>query len=279
MPVLLLPPESRIWLANATNRAICKLFRPNESLFGWYKYILYIAWPLAAVTLWAFCANKMLPTPVEVVTIVPKLWMQDGLGVEIFTSLVLNLQAVGILVAISLALAYSTVIPFFRPVVAFLQVGRFNGFVGLPIIFALWLRDPHLIKLALLVFAAGVYTVPAIAESIESIPKENYDHAKTLRFGKWRVVYEVTIRGRLQPALDIIRANSAMIWMLVPMVEGLFRSEGGVGALAMNLDKHMNLAAVYAIAIIVSAVGAIQDYGFRYLRNLACPYADLGVDR
>lgn len=44
------------------------------------------------------------------------------------------------------------------------------------------------------------------------------------------------------------------------MVEGITRSEGGIGALLLNQNKYFNLSAVFAIQLTILAYGILQDY-------------------
>ena len=67
--------------------------------------------------------------------------------------------------------------------------------------------------------------------------------------------------------------NAAMGWMALTMVEGLVRSEGGIGALMLNENKHLDLDAVFALIGVVLVVGIAQDVALAWLRRTACPYA------
>jgi NitT/TauT family transport system permease protein len=67
--------------------------------------------------------------------------------------------------------------------------------------------------------------------------------------------------------------------MMLTMVEGISRSEGGVGAMLLNQNKHFHLSAVVAIQLTFLVLGLAQDYGIGLLRNVFCPYADLTLER
>src|SRR5207244_7844613 len=73
--------------------------------------------------------------------------------------------------------------------------------------------------------------------------------------------------------------RSAMGWMMLTMVEGISRSEGGVGAMLLNQNKHFHLSAVFAIQISILFLGLGQDYAIGLLRRVFCPYATLTLDR
>jgi ABC-type nitrate/sulfonate/bicarbonate transport system permease component len=62
-------------------------------------------------------------------------------------------------------------------------------------------------------------------------------------------VWYVNIRGTLPQVIDAIRDNAAMGWSMLIMVEGFVRSEGGVGVLLINQEKHVNFAEVYALRL------------------------------
>ena len=227
---------------------------------------------------WFFSPTIFLPKPTEVLQALSEMWM-EGLGGELITSFYLNLQAIALSTILSLLLAYLTVIPFFRPIVTLLSKLRFLSMVGLTFFFTLMATTGHELKLYLLVFSVSVFFVTGMAEVVASIPKEKFDLARTLRMGEWRVVYEVVVLGQADKAFEVLRQNAAMGWMMLTMVEGISRSEGGVGAMLLNQNKHFHLNAVFAIQISILLLGLGQDYAIGLLRNLFCPYADLKLER
>src|SRR5437763_17101161 len=131
----------------------------------------------------------------------------------------------------------------------------------------------------MLVFAMTVFFVTSMAAVIVQIPKGTFDHARTLRMSEWRVVWEVVILGTADKAFEVLRQNAAMGWMMLTMVEGISRAEGGVGAMLLNQSKHFRLAEVFAIQIVVLLVGMTQDYAIGLARRLVCPYADLTMEK
>lgn len=228
--------------------------------------------------IWIFSPTVFLPKPKEVFQALSEMWMQ-GLGAELITSFLLNLQAIALSAILSLLLAYLTVIPFFRPIVTLLSKLRFLSMVGLTFFFTLMATTGHELKLYLLVFSVSVFFVTGMAEVVAAIPKENFDLARTLRMGEWRVVYEVVIVGEADKAFEVLRQNAAMGWMMLTMVEGISRSEGGVGAMLLNQNKHFHLSAVFAIQITILFLGLGQDYAIGLLRKVFCPYATLTLER
>lgn len=228
--------------------------------------------------LWVFSPFVFLPTPIETWNSFQELWCA-GLGVELITSCLLNLQAIALGTVISLILAYSTVLPFFRPIAAFLSKLRFLSLVGLTFFFTLMARSGHGLKMYLLVFSVSVFFVTGMADVIASIPKEKFDLARTLRMGEWRTMLEVVVFGQVDKAFEVLRQNAAIGWMMLTMVEGISRSEGGIGTMLLNQNKHFHLSAVMAIQLTILILGLAQDYGIGALRRIVCPYADLTLER
>jgi len=228
---------------------------------------------------WSLGSAVYLPTPLETIRAFPTLWFTEGIGQQLWISFITNMEAAAIMAAVSFFIAVATVMPLFRPLATFISSGRFNGFVGLPLVFMSIFHNPYKVKVALLVFGMGVFTVLSLVKMIESIPKEQFDHCRTLRYTPWRVVWEVIIFGKFDEVIDILRINIAMGWMMLPMVEGNFRMLGGVGAVMLNEQKHLNLDMVFCALGLILIVGLIQDATIGKFKQLACPYASLGMER
>src|ERR1035438_2896583 len=177
------------------NHAVA-VFSPNAVLNKNAVRALIAVQIAVVVVLWIFSPFVLLPKPGEVLSAFRDLWEQ-GLGAELITSFYLNIQPIGVSTVVSLLLAYATVMPVFRPVVALLSKLRFLSLVGLTFFFTLMARSGHELKLSLLVFSVSVFFVTGMADVINSIPKEKFDLARTLRMGEWRVVWEVIVLGQV----------------------------------------------------------------------------------
>src|SRR5260370_212155 len=230
---------------------------------------------LIAVMVWWFAPMRILPRPPEVASALRNLWLYQGLGRELITSFSLNVEALAWTAVLSLGLSYLTVIPAFRPIAAAVSKGRFLGLIGLTLIFTLMMGGGHSLKLSLLVFGMTVFFVTSMAAVVVELPDEAFDYARTLGLPEWRVVWEVVILGTADRAFEVMRQNAAIGWMMLTMVEGISRSEGGIGAMLLNQNKHFHIAEVFAIQLVILAIGILQDYLIGALRQFFCPYADL----
>jgi NitT/TauT family transport system permease protein len=225
-----------------------------------------------------FCAwsarPRVLPGPVEVAAAFLRLW-QDGLGRELLTSLALNAEALLWTVALGLTVSYLGALPLFAPLRGAVSRGRFVGLAGLTLPFTLAFGGGRPLQVALLVAGTSVFFVTSMADVLQAVPREAWDHARTLRFSTGRAFLEVVVRGTAHQALDALRQNAAIGWLMLPMVEGLCRAQGGLGAVLLGQSRHLHLAEAFAVLGLVFVVGVAQDRLLLGLRRLLCPYAEL----
>ena len=254
-------------------------FSPNQAVGSGVMRLLIAVQVVVALGIWTASPFKVLPRPDEVFGALRNLWLVQGLGPELISSFRTNLEALAISTALSLMLSYLTVLPFFRPLVGAVTKGRFLSLVGFTFIFTLIFGGGHPLKVSLLVFGMSVFFITSMAAVIALIPKAEFDYARTLRMGEWRVVWEVVVLGTIDEAFEVLRQNAAIGWMMLTMVEGISRSEGGIGAMLLNQSKHFRLAEVFAIQILILVVGLLQDYAIAGLQRLVCPYAHITLER
>jgi NitT/TauT family transport system permease protein len=254
------------------------LFVPNKSLSQSTGLMLVAAQAVVLLILWATSSFVFLPNPSETLHSFGELW-GEGLGVELITSFNLNLQAIGVSLVVTLLLSYATVIPVFRPIVSFISKLRFLSLAGLTFFFTMAASNGHELKLYLLVYSISVFFITSMADVLSQIPKVQFDLARTLKMSESRIVWEVIVLGQADKVFDCLRQNAAIGWMMLTMIEGMSRSEGGIGAVLLNQNKHFHLSSVLAIQLLILAVGLGQDYGIGALKKLFCPYADITMER
>lgn len=252
--------------------------RPNQWVPA-TAYSLFVAgWAAVVLLLW-IAAPSVIPAPGAVAVELHRLVVESGLLGELATSLALFAQSLLLAALLSMGLAYLSVVPALRPIVQALTRARFLSLVGLTFIFTLWVGGGHPLKVALLVFGISAFLLTSMVDVVASVPTERLDHARTLRMGDWRVVWEVVILGNMGPALDAVRQNAAMGWMMLTMVEGISRSEGGIGALLMDMNKHFNLPAILAVQAVFLIAGFAQDAFLGWLKATLVPSAALTTSR
>ena len=258
--------------------ALGPALRPNQWVSQRTYLTMAAAWAALVILLWLVGAG-VFPGPTRVLAELRTLTASEGLLGELLTSLTLFAEALGISVAISFALAYLSVVPAIRPIVTALTKARFLSMVGFTFVFTVWLSGGHALKLALLVFGVSAFLLTSMVDVVSSVTTEKLDHARTLRMSDWRVVWEVVILGQMGPAFDAIRQNAAIGWMMLTMVEGLVRGEGGIGTMLMDQQKHFNLAAIVAVQGVFLIAGFFQDAFLAWLKGVLVPSASLVTAR
>jgi NitT/TauT family transport system permease protein len=254
------------------------IFSPNKTvskptvlmIIGFQIMLLLAAW---------YATGELIPKPHEVLAALGNFFKEGDLVRELFVSTGLCLEAMGIAIVISLVVSYLTVIPFFRPPAFLISKGRFLTLVGLSFVFTLMVSSGHGLKVWLMVFGISVFMVTSLVSMIKSIPKAEFNHARTLRMSEWQTVWEVVILGKIDQVFEIIRQNFAIAWMMLTMVEGISRSEGGIGTMLLNQSKHLQLDAVFAIQIVILLVGILMDYLIGVFKKILCPYSQLTLER
>jgi NitT/TauT family transport system permease protein len=252
---------------------IARVLAPNRAVNARTSGVLVLGWCAAALAVWVASPMATLPAPREVLGAFSDLWWQGGLGPELFVTLKLIASALACSVVLSLALAWGSVIPAVSPIAAGVSKLRFLGLTGLLFPFTLATGGGFALKVALLTFGMTTFLVTALVRIVREIPTAQIDYVRSLGASEARVVWETVVRGTLDRTIDAVRQNVAMGWSMITMVEGISRSDGGVGALLLNQNKHFRLAEVYAVLVAILLVGLLIDHGMGALARLVCPHA------
>lgn len=256
-----------------------RAFTPNASLTSraWYLLLLVEAGLLLAA--WVFGERFMVPGPGDVLSALVRLVSEEGLLYELGVSMWTNVQALAISSSLSLLLAWGTVLPAVRPVAELVSKARFFGLAGFTVVFTMVFGGGHALKVSLLVFGMTVFFVTSMASVVASVPRSEFDHVRALRMGPWRSVWEVVVLGRADDAFEALRQNAAIGWVMLTMVEGLVRSEGGLGTVILSQSKYFRLDSVFAILLVIAAVGWSMDAVIGWAKNVFCPHARLTLER
>lgn len=224
------------------------------------------------LVIWMLAPTSLFPSPAEVVDSWHKLAKDQSMLVELAASSWTIVQALTYSSIIAAAFAYLAAINILKPVTSGVAAMRFLGFAGITFMFTMLTSDGSSLKVWLLTFGMLVFQVTNMVAVTNSISQAEVDYAKTLRLSPFRKVYELLILGKRHDFLDIIRQNAAIGWVMLSMVEGLVRSEGGIGSLLITQSKFLNLSAIVAIQLTILGYGIVQDYVLGYARYLLCPY-------
>lgn len=237
---------------------------------------------LAAITVitlfgfWLFApASTGIPSPMAIIKAWDVLAREQGLLVELFTSTYVIWKAIFLSAFISVSIAAFYTADILKPISTFIAAMRFLGFAGLTFLFTLWTSSAEMLKLSLLTFGMTVFLTRSMIDVVKSVPQSDIDYARSLNLSGWRLTWELVLCGRSADMLDLTRQNAAVGWTLLAMVEGITRSEGGIGALLLNTNKYFKLDAVFAIQLTILTYGILQDIALQYFRYIVCPWTRL----
>lgn len=237
--------------------------------------LIVAAQVIVLFAIWFMMPNMTFPSPIEIIEAWNKLALQQGLLPELMNSAFSVLKSIILASLITLILTMLATLTVVKSAITWLTALRFLGFAGITYLFTLWTSDGGELKLWLLTFGMTTFLLTNSLATISSITQDEIDYARTLKLDGWQLTYEIAFRGKLDEYLNLIRQNAAIGWTLLSMVEGLVRSEGGIGALLLNQSKHLRLSEIFAIQLTILVYGIVQDKLFQYLREVVCPYVKL----
>jgi NitT/TauT family transport system permease protein len=102
---------------------------------------------------------------------------------------------------------------------------------------------------------------------------------KTIGFSKWRTLWELVIVGRIDQTIETVRANFAIAWLMITMVETYNMSKGGVGVMLYMFNKYNQLENIFALQILIFLIGLGFDYLLSSARTIFFPYVKLSTKR
>lgn len=260
-------------------KKILDLFTPNKAIDKKTFLVMVIAQVAALLMCWIFLTPELVPKPLGILTAWKDMAANRGLIQDLYASTKLCFHAIGISVLVSALMAYLTLLPFFKPLGFIMSKMRFIPIAGLSFVFTLASTNGYDLKIKLLVFGMSVFIADSMVGIVQSVTDNEYNHARTIFGNEWKVIWERVILGKAHQMWNAIKQNFAIAWAMLTFVEGLVRSDGGVGVLMLNENKHLQLDGVFAILMSLFFVGILIDYLFGVLRNLFFPYADLATKK
>jgi NitT/TauT family transport system permease protein len=217
--------------------------------------------------------TNLFPTPSQVLNGFIAIW-NDALITHLFSSLSLCAQAVFFSVIISLFFTYLSTLPFFKGWADFISKLRFLPLAGITFYITIIISSARTIQVWVLVMFMSTYLITSLVQMIKDIPKEEFDHARTLGCNRWETLWEVVIKGRFDYVFELVRQNLAIVWMMLVSIESILIAAGGLGVLIKNGDKVGDNGRVIAVQIIIILVGIVLDFLLTRLRKLIFRYSN-----
>ena len=252
-----------------------KWFRPFETVNGNQRLMIVGIWVILLVGIWIISSTgskHLFPTPSQVWEGFLSLY-NEGLVVHIVSSLALCLQAAGLSIIVSLILVYISPLPALRPIAVALSKIRYLPLTGITFYLAILVSNARTMQISVLFIFMSLYFITSLLAVLKDIPAEEIDHARSLKCNRWEVLWEVVIKGRLDYALEVLRQNLAIIWMMLVTVESILVAAGGLGVLIKNSDKFMNHGRIVALQLVILLVGLLLDWILNVSRKAIFRYS------
>lgn len=254
-----------------------KVFAPLQPLTGQGFLVLFSFEVVVILLSWHVFHSSLVPSPVKVASAFLSLWSDPDFWNGLISSMALTLKGTAISIGIALILSYGYFINAMRPIVLIVFGSRYLTLTGLIFLFTLFTNNGGQLKISLLIFGIVPFFVTSLVSILKSIDAQEFELCQTLKKNNWQAMWEVVIVGRISEVLEVIRQNFAISWLMITMVEGLSRSEGGLGVLLLDANKYLNLPKVFALLLVVFLIGQLVDMGLRELRKILFPYTELQV--
>ena len=230
---------------------------------------------LSAFLLYAqYNGNEILPKPLGILHSLTEILSTSSFYDNFVATFSFIVSGMGIAILIALMISYLSLVPIFKNITQFISKLRFLTYTGLIFVFTITLKDGHAIKTTLLLFGIIPYFVTSFLAYVNDISPKEYKLCYTLKFNRWRTLYEVVIRGRLHCVLEVIKQNFAIAWVMITSVEGLSMAEGGLGTMLLKSNKYLHIEDVFAVLVIIFSVGILIDYIFGILKVYLFPYTN-----
>ena len=253
---------------------VSNVFIPNRINSRYTRNGIMMFWLCLAGFLWIFSESSYIPKPWNVLDATYDL-IKNGFFRQLLTSTGLCLKALAYSVVISAVISYLSILAAFKPPMELAAKARFLTTVGLTFLFAQITPDATAQKLALLIFGMSVFQVTSFMDVINATTKDELDYARTLKMGDWRGAFEVNVLGKADQMFQTIRQNFAIAWMMLAMVENICRSDGGIGVVLNDQNKHFHYDAIYGIQLLILMLGMFLDFCLGLVKDFFFPYAKL----
>lgn len=259
-----MPTQDKTSFSLAVKRFVYK----NLSLLqigGWL--ILLVAWWL--VTSFGLINSHIMPTPGKTWNAFLDMKDNDSLWDNILFSVKINL--LGYLKCILAALVIGFAIGL-SPQVRKMFSQQVNAlrFVPITALMGIFIAISGLTittKINFLAFGIWVYLVPVVVQRIDEVNTTHLQMMKTLGASFWQTVRYVTWRSVISRLSDDIRILVGISWTYIIVAEQV-GMQGGLGSLIFLGTRQSNVGKVYAVIIIIVAIGIIQDAVFRLIDRL-----------
>jgi NitT/TauT family transport system permease protein len=176
-------------------------------------------------------------------------------------------------VAIPLGMVMGTFPPvkhFFAPV---LDPLRFLPISALVPLFIVWFGIEDLQKIMFLFVGTVVYLLPLVVEAVENVDDVYLQTATTLGASRGQLVWHVLVPGSLPAIGEALRVMNGIGWTYVILAE-VINAPHGLGALINVAGKRSHVDQIFALVLVILAIGVVTDQIIRFINKRLFAWAD-----
>jgi ABC-type nitrate/sulfonate/bicarbonate transport system permease component len=236
--------------------------------------IVLLGWILVTNGTDPIVTSGILPSPWKVLSSFADLFNDNEILRNVGLSIGLNIG--GYVEAILLAIPIGFIIGLMKfPRWGFQrQVGAFRyipltAVIGL---FIVWFGIGTIMKIHFLAFGILIYLLPIIVQRIDEVGDVYLKTVHTLGATDWQALKTVYVPSVLSRLSDDIRVLTAISWTYIIVAEGI-ATQGGIGNLIWSAGlRQGRIDKVFALLIIIMAIGIVQDKIFVWLDREFFPF-------
>ncbi len=251
-------------------KIIGNIITPYAHVTQFQQNVVIWGWVVVFILGWYFNTIPFIPSMTSVFEEIAELTKNSDLIGEFMTSLGLCLTSLVSGTILSAIITYTFPIALLKPLAQATTKLRYLSISGLTFFFTL-LSTADNLKTYLLVFSMTVFFVTSFIPLI-IIDRGDYLKNRVLGISKWRTLWEEVIVGRRDKLIETMAQTFAILWMMLPSVELLVRSSGGIGVLLSVEARYLHLNGVVGIALLVVTIGIALDAAFGVLKLWIAPY-------
>lgn len=254
------------------NELLKALFTPLSKIDKKVYTGVVIFWATFFLLLFEFFHSPIIPAPTKILSALIEVVKTDNFFDDLTSSLFLTIQSMVISIIITMVICYLSKIPFFEPIAQFVSKCRYQSLTALVCLFTFFTSNLGQLKMSLLLFGIVPFFTTSFLSALNSIPEQEIDKAYVNKRTKWETLFEVVIIGKLDQLFEVMRQNFAIAWMMITTVESYDMSGGGLGTIVLKSNRHLDLATIFAIVVIIFSLGLLFDFLLSWLRVLIFPY-------
>jgi len=254
-----------------------KLITPFEEVHKSSRNAVMTTWFSIVVGLWFMAGMRdthIFPSITQVLSGFKELY-RAGLITHIMSSLALCGKAILISIPISLAFSYLSTLPLIKPISVLISKFRYLPLTGISFYITMLINDARSVQVWILVTFMSTFLITSLLGVIQDTPAEELDHARTLGYSRWNILWEVIVKGRFDYIIETVRQNLAIVWMMIVTVESISAATGGLGLLIKNSDKFMNHGRIIALQLVILLTGLGIDFSLTGIRKLLFRYSKI----